>query len=127
MCNENCIKNKLFHKAIIHSYSKLYSLKDMELESIEIADLLVGQGNNQLYRLRCLDGNLINEYYNSVKDFSKLFIPNIDNNFIKNNPVYIFKDGLQMKIPIIIGYNFNDGDLLYNIGFNKIVCIQLIV
>ena len=119
MCNDECIDEKLFNKAIIHSLSRLYELKDMSKESIEIADIFVGQGNGQLIRLRNINENIINKYYNSITDISKLFMPNIDNNVIFNNILHTFKKGLQMKIPLIIGYNIDDGNFLYDLGFSK--------
>lgn len=117
MCIDECIDDNLFHKAILHSLSCLYKLKDMSKESSEIADFLVGQGNNQLQRLRNISEYKINNYYNSIHDFSKLFIPNIDNYIIFHNILDVFKKGLQMKIPLIIGYNSNDCNILYDLGF----------
>ena len=29
--------------------------------------------------------------------------------------IYLFKNGKQMKIPMIIGYNYDDGKILFNI------------
>ena len=120
MCNQQCINNHLFHKAILHSCSQLYNLKSKINDSIELSDILVGQGRNQLLRLRNLDENIINQLYNNIKDIDKLLFANIDGFIIKNNPIFLFKNGKQMKIPIIIGYNYDDGKMLFNSGFNKL-------
>ena len=120
-CSEITNK-KLFHKAIIQSYSKLYDIKNnREKESIELGDMLVGQGKNQVLRLRNIDAKLINNIYITTEKFRELYFPNIDNYIISDLPYNIFKNGTQMKIPIIIGFNSNDGYLLYNMGLNKLV------
>ena len=121
MCNDNCIDDSLFNKVILHSASKMYNLCSKENESIETGDILVGQGKNQIYRLRNLNEEIINEYYNSIKNFDKLFMPSIDFNIIHNHSIYYFNKGIHMKIPMIIGYNFDDGYLLYNTPLKKLI------
>lgn len=123
MTNKICNEQKLFHKSIIHSPAKFYEPKNMCKLSIEISDLLVGQGGNQILRLRNLDDNIINNFYNNFKNINKLFMPNIDNLIIYNSPIILFKNNLQMKIPMIIGFNYDDGKLLYDCDFNNLITL----
>lgn len=122
MSNIDIKEKKLFKKAIIQSYSKLYDIGNNRIkESIEIGDMLVGQGKNQILRLRNIDADTISNIYKTTKNFREIYIPNIDNNIIKDYPYNIFRKGLQMKIPIIIGINIDDGSLLYKMGLKDLI------
>lgn len=125
MCNQ---KNEgLFQKGIINSFSFIYNIRKKSNININLVDELVGQGKNQILRLRKINGKDINELYKKllIKENSlqidNLFGPIIDDNIILDEPYFIFKLQKQTNIPLIIGKNVGDGNLFYDIGYNSML------
>ena len=131
MCSD--LAKGLFHKAIIQSYGMIYNNIyfsnnfSKKKYAIKMADKICGQGKNQILRLRNINAEVINNMYclnclsKKKVDTNKLFYPSIDGYIIKDHPFNIFKKNEQHQIPIIIGVNNDEGNLLYEIGFNKLI------
>ena len=117
----------LFQKVIINSFSFIYNIRKKSNINILIADELVGQGNNQILRMRNLSSKEINDKYkkyivkNDKINYLSLFNPIIDYNIIMDEPYLIFKENMQINIPVLIGKNLCDGYFLYECGFKNIL------
>lgn len=117
----------LFQKAIINSFSLIYNIRRKSNINILIGDKLVGQGKNQILRMRKIPAIEINDKYkeyvtkNNTINYQSLFLPTIDYNVILDEPYFIFKENKQMNIPIIMGKNKCDGDFFYDCGFRSIL------
>ena len=125
MCNSG--NEGLFQKVIINSYSFIHNIRRKSKINIDIVDKLVGQGKNQILRLRNIETKILNELYkkmildNGKIIYENLFGPIIDGNIIIDEPYLIFSKGKQMNIPVIMGKNVCDGDMFYDIGLNSVL------
>lgn len=117
----------LFQKAIINSFSLVYNIRRKSDINVLIGDKLVGQGKNQILRMRKMSDREINEKYkkfiikNQQIQCQSLFGPIIDCNTIIDEPYFVFREGKQMNIPVLVGKNRCDGDFFYNCGFRGLL------
>lgn len=112
----------LFHRAIVHSYANIYDIHtDKRKLGAKICDSLVGQGLNQILRMRQVSALKLKMAYhkylfnNNRLNFNNCFMPYIDGVTVYNKhttPPY--------RVPIIMGIHNNDFYFLYKIGFFRL-------
>lgn len=76
------------------------------------ADLAVGSHDGQLDRLRAMDPEELNELYRSRHDLGRYFYPAVDGVVLPTTPMSAFSAGRQAAVPLMIGYNSDEGTLL---------------
>ncbi len=112
----------LFHRAIAQSPSDsgrwLHLRKPMlDFVSAEeagtlFADAVVGSGAGQVERLRAMTPEALSEFYRSRPDLGRYFYPNVDGVVLPVAPMTAFSRHLEAPVPLMIGYNADEGSLL---------------
>jgi para-nitrobenzyl esterase len=112
----------LFHKAIAQSPSdsgRWLHLNEPILEFTpavdageRLANLLVGAGSGQLLRLRALDASEVMKVYRSNAHLARYCYPVVDREHLPETPMAAFSSGRQAPVPMLTGYNADEGSLL---------------
>jgi para-nitrobenzyl esterase len=112
----------LFHHAIAQSPSdsgRWLHLRRSALDTgptehtgTEFAELAVGGTRNQLRRLRATAPEVLNEMYRVHPELGRAFFPVIDDVILPCNPMTAFSHTTQAAVPLMIGYNADEGSLL---------------
>jgi para-nitrobenzyl esterase len=112
----------LFHKAIAQSPSdsgRWLRLREASVglrpaldAGAEFADLVVGVKKGQIARLGGLEPGELNERYRKHGDLARHFYPNIDGSVLPAAPMTAFRTGNVAQVPLMIGYNADEGSLL---------------
>jgi para-nitrobenzyl esterase len=112
----------LFHLAIAQSPSdsgRWLHLRRAALDTapteqigVEFAELAVGGSRNQLRRLRATAPEVLNEMYRVHPELGRAFSPVVDDVILPCTPMTAFSDTTQASVPLMIGYNADEGSLL---------------
>lgn len=112
----------LFHKAIAQSPSdsgRWLHLKQPMLDfdsaldaGKRFADAVVGPQPGQLARLRALPAKELSEAYRAHPEMGRHFYPCVDGVVLPETPMTAFSRGVQAPVPLMIGYNSDEGSLL---------------
>jgi len=112
----------LFHRAIAQSPSdsgRWLHLRRPALDFLpaeeagtEFATLAVGPAPGQLERLREMDPEALTELYQAHPELGRYFYPVVDDVILPETPMSAFTDERQASVPLLIGYNADEGTLL---------------
>ncbi len=112
----------LFHRAIAESPSdsgrwlhlRRPALDFMPAETAgqEFASNVVGGGSGQIERLRAMDAEELSAAYREDVNLGRYFYPVVDNVILPSTPMSAFTTGQQAAVPLMIGYNSDEGTLL---------------
>lgn len=112
----------LFHRAIAQSPSDSGRWLHLDRPVLDFAsaidagtrfgDLAVGPGRGQLDRLRDMDADEIYELYRTHPEHGRYFYPVVDGAVLPTAPMSAFSAGTQAPVPLMIGYNSDEGSLL---------------
>lgn len=112
----------LFHKAIAQSPSdsgRWLHLNQPMLDfdsaldaGVRFADAVVGPEPGQLARLRAMSAKELSEAYRAHPEIGRHFYPCVDGVVLPETPMTAFSNGSQAQVPLMIGYNADEGSLL---------------
>ncbi len=112
----------LFHRAIAQSPSdsgRWLHLKQPMLDFLpaeeagtHFAEVAVGSEPGQLERLRALTPHELSELYRNRPDLGRYFYPCVDGVVLPTTPMTAFSLQTQAPVPLMIGYNSDEGTLL---------------
>ena len=112
----------LFHRAIAQSPSDSgrwlhLDRPVMELDSAlaaggRFATAAVGSADGQLARMRSMDPTELSDLYREHVDIGRHFYPAVDHRVLPKTPMSAFLAGEQAPVPLLIGYNADEGTLL---------------
>lgn len=114
----------LFHKAIaqspansgqmMHLKTEFLDFDSAESLGVRFANAVGASGDNQIEQLRHLSPD---ELYKVVRVDSVLgnHYPCIDGYVLPKSPFETFADGEQADVPLMIGSNVNEGDVIYQV------------
>jgi para-nitrobenzyl esterase len=112
----------LFHQAIaqspsdsgrwLHLDQPVLDFDPAVVAGARFGDLVAGPGDGQLERLRAMDADKIYELYRTHPEIGRYFYPVVDRNVLPTTPMSAFTNGTQAPVPLMIGYNSDEGSLL---------------
>lgn len=112
----------LFHKAIAQSPSDSGRWLHLDQPMLDFesaldagkrfADAVVGPQPGQLDRLRALPVKQLSEAYRAHPEIGRHFYPCVDGVVLPETPMTAFSKGTQAPVPLMIGYNADEGSLL---------------
>ena len=112
----------LFHQAIaqspsdsgrwLHLDQPVLTLQSALDAGTEFATAAVGATEGQLARLRAIDPDELSDLYREHIEPSRHFYPAADGEVLPMTPMSAFLAGEQAPVPLIIGYNADEGTLL---------------
>lgn len=112
----------LFHRAIAQSPSDTgrwlhldrpaQTLKSAVDAGAEFATAVVGSAEGQIARLRAMDPGELSDHYRAQSDLARHFYPAVDGDVLPVTPMSAFLAGEQAPVPLMIGYNADEGSLL---------------
>lgn len=112
----------LFHRAIaqspsdqgrwLHLRRASLDFEPAERAGVRFADLAVGTGAGQLARMREMEADDLYELYRTHPELGRYFYPVVDDVILPSAPMSAFSRGEQASVPLMIGYNRDEGSLL---------------
>lgn len=112
----------LFHRAIsqspsdtgrwLHLDRPVMALTSALDAGVEFATAAVGPADGQIARLRAMDPAELSDVYREQTDLARHFYPSVDGNILPMTPMSAFLAGEQAPVPLMIGYNADEGTLL---------------
>jgi para-nitrobenzyl esterase len=115
----------LFHQAIaqspsdsgrwLHLRRPALDFTSAEDAGVEFADLAVGSGDGQVARLREVDATALGDLYRAHPELGRYFYPVVDDRILPSTPMSAFSAQQQASVPLMIGYNRDEGSLFTGI------------
>ncbi len=112
----------LFHKAIAQSPSDtgrwlhldrpVMALDSALNAGVDFATAAVGGGDDQIAKMRAMEPEALSDLYREQADIGRHFYPAVDGNILPTTPMSAFIAGAQAPVPLMIGYNADEGTLL---------------
>ncbi len=112
----------LFHRAIaespsdsgrwLHLRRPALEFMPAELAGQQFASKLTGDGPGQIERLRAMEADELYDAYRADTDLARYFFPVVDRVILPTTPMSAFTNGEQAAVPLMIGYNADEGTLL---------------
>ncbi|NNF56275.1 MAG: carboxylesterase family protein [Acidimicrobiales bacterium] len=112
----------LFHRAIAQSPSdsgRWLHLRRPALDFIPAEDAgqrfatkLAGEAPGQIDRLRAMDAETLADAYREDFESGRYMFPVVDGAILPSMPMSAFSDGQQAAVPLMIGYNSDEGTLI---------------
>ncbi len=112
----------LFHRAIaqspsdsgrwLHLKRPALDLEPAQDAGVDFANTAVGSEPGQLERLRAMEPDDLYELYRAHPDHGRYFYPVVDDVILPTTPMSAFGAQQQAPVPLIIGYNADEGSLL---------------
>ncbi|MDX2378230.1 MAG: carboxylesterase family protein [Acidimicrobiia bacterium] len=112
----------LFHRAIAQSPSdtgRWLHLRRTALDfgpaedaGVEFGNLAVGSGAAQIERMREADPVALSDMYVAHPELGRYFFPVVDGVILPTAPMSAFSAQQQASVPLLIGYNADEGSLL---------------
>ncbi|MFK8024827.1 MAG: carboxylesterase/lipase family protein [Ilumatobacter sp.] len=112
----------LFHRAIpqspsdsgrwLHLDRPVLDFDAATVTGQRFAELAVGDGDGQLERLRAMDADELHGLYQEHPEHGRSFYPAVDGHVLPTTPMGAFSAGTQAPVPLMIGYNADEGSLL---------------
>jgi len=116
----------LFHRAIAQSPSdsgRWLHLRRPALDFLaaeeagrRFASLAVGDEPGQVARLRAVGADTLTELYRAHPELGRHFYPAVDGVVLPRAPMSAFSRGTQAPVPLMIGYNADEGSLLADVA-----------
>ncbi|MGK0224431.1 MAG: para-nitrobenzyl esterase [Limisphaerales bacterium] len=119
------LSQDLFHKAIAQSGTGFQQFQATAADHDQISGLKAGKqllacsGVKTIDELRQLDPEAL-RWLATHPEMSNTYHPQIDGHVLEQSTAETFRNGKQMKVPLIVGSNANEGSLLYGFGLNAI-------
>ncbi len=111
----------LFHQAIaqspsdsgrwLHQHKPMLDFAPSEASGRAFADLAVGEGKDQLARLRAVDADELHALYQANPGLGRAFYPSVDEVVLPVTPMTAFSNQRQAPVPLMIGYNADEASL----------------
>jgi para-nitrobenzyl esterase len=115
----------LFQRAIAQSPSDqgrwlqlrrpLLDAEPAEAAGVRFADLAVGTGAGQVERMRAMEPDDLNDLYVAHPELGRYFYPVVDDLILPMAPMTAFSEREQASVPLMIGYNRDEGSLMEGI------------
>ncbi len=112
----------LFHAAIaqspsdsgrwLHLRQSVLDLKAAEGAGADFASSIVGPEGDQIQRMRELPAEDLYEHYRADPQAGRHFFPAVDGVILPVTPMTAFSEQRQAPVPLMIGYNTDEGSLL---------------
>jgi para-nitrobenzyl esterase len=112
----------LFHRAIAQSPSDsgrwlqlrrpALDFRPAEEAGADFAELVVGREPGQLTRLREMNPDALSEMYRAHPELGRYFYPVVDDVILPETPMSAFSDQRQASVPLLVGYNADEGSLM---------------
>lgn len=112
----------LFHRAIaqspsdsgrwLHVRRPALDFRPAEEAGADFATLAVGPATGQLARLREMDPEALTAIYQAHPELGRYFFPAVDDVILPETPMSAFSHQRQASVPLMIGYNGDEGSLL---------------
>lgn len=116
----------LFHRAIaqspgdsgrwLHHDRRLLDFEPATQAGLKFANLAVGDGPNQIARMRAVTADRLMRLYRDHPEIGRHFYPCVDRDVLPQTPTSAFSNRAQANVPLLIGYNANEGSLLADLG-----------
>jgi para-nitrobenzyl esterase len=111
----------LFHRAIsqspgdsgrwLHHSKPVLDFEPANVAGLKFANLAVGDGPNQIPRLRAVTAQRLMMLYRNHAEIGRHFYPVADGHVLPEVPTSAFMHRNQANVPLLIGYNANEGSL----------------
>lgn len=111
----------LFHAAIaqspgdsgrwLHNSKQILDFEPATQAGLKFANLAVGDGSNQIPRLRAVTAERLMGLYRDHAEIGRHFYPSVDGVFLPEVPTSGFFHRNQAAVPLMIGYNANEGSV----------------
>ena len=115
----------LFHKAIaqspsdsgrwLHHHQSMLDFLPANDAGRRFADSAVGPEAGQLERLRAMPAKELYELYRADTGLGRYFYPCVDGVVLPETPMTAFSNGRQAPVPLMIGYNADEGSMFGDI------------
>jgi para-nitrobenzyl esterase len=115
----------LFHRAIaqspsdtgrwLHLRRRALDFGPAEEAGVRFADLAVGSGEGQVARMREMDPVALYDLYRAHPELGRYFYPVVDDLILPSTPMSAFSAQQQANVPLIIGYNSDEGSLFVDV------------
>jgi para-nitrobenzyl esterase len=112
----------LFHRAIaqspsdsgrwLHLRRPALDFEPAEQAGVAFASLTVGSAAGQLTRLREMGADALSDMYRAHPELGRHFYPVVDDVILPESPMSAFSRQQQASVPLLIGYNNDEGSLL---------------
>jgi para-nitrobenzyl esterase len=112
----------LFHRAIaqspsdsgrwLHLRRPALDFRPAEDAGSDFATLAVGPAAGQLERLRAMTPEALSDMYRAHPELGRYFYPVVDDVILPETPMSAFTDQQQASVPLMVGYNRDEGTLL---------------
>jgi para-nitrobenzyl esterase len=112
----------LFHRAIAQSPSDsgrwlhldrpVLDFEPAEVTGHRFAQLATDDPNGSIEKLRAIDADELSSLYSTTPALARSFYPVVDGTVLPMAPMTAFSRGEQAPVPLIIGYNSDEGTLL---------------
>ncbi len=112
----------LFHRAIaqspsdsgrwLHLRQSVLDWDPLEDVGVRFATVAVGSEPAQLARLRAMPAEDLMTLYRERVELGRYFYPAVDGTVLPTTPMSAFSRGVQAAVPLMIGYNADEGSLL---------------
>lgn len=112
----------LFHRAIaqspgdggrwLHSDQPVLDFEPAPVAGERFAYAAVGNNVNQIGRLRSMTTESLMHLYRKNPEVGRYFYPTVDGAILSETPASTFLHRNQASVPLMIGYNANEGSLL---------------
>ncbi len=116
----------LFHQAIsqspgdsgrwLHHSRPALDFEPANVAGLKFANLAVGDGPNQIPRLRAVTAERLMVLYRNHAEIGRYFYPAVDGHWLRQVPLSAFMHRTQAPVPLMIGYNANEGSLFSDAG-----------
>lgn len=111
----------LFHRAIsqspgdsgrwLHHSRPVLDFEPANVAGLKFANLAVGDGPNQIPRMRAVTAERLMILYRNHAEIGRHFYPAVDGHVLPEVPSSAFMHRAQTGVPLLIGYNANEGSL----------------
>ncbi len=115
----------LFHAAIaqspsdsgrwLHLRQPVLDLKSAEQAGSDFCSSIVGNEPGQIARMRQLAAEDLYDYYRADPEAGRHFYPAVDGSILPTTPMTAFSNQNQAPVPLMIGYNSDEGSLFTNV------------
>lgn len=111
----------LFHAAIaqspsdcgrwLHLRKPMLNFMPAQDAGVQFAASVVGDEEGQVARMRAQPAEELYEQYRADLDSGRHFYPVVDGKILPTTPMTAFSEGTQAPVPLMIGYNADEGTL----------------
>lgn len=100
----------------LHHSRPMLDFEPATVAGLKFANLAVGDGPNQIPRLRAVTSQRLMMLYRNHAEIGRYFYPVVDGHILPDVPTAAFMHRNQADVPLMIGYNANEGSLFTGTG-----------